>query len=330
MNKETKIIIVGAGPMAIEYAKVLQAQNKNFVTIGNTKKSAVNFEENIKTNVVLGGVENWIKNNSATDFSLYKVIVTVNENLLGTIAKVLINAGFKNILLEKPGGLDLVDIKSVNSLAIEKKANIYIGYNRRFFASTLKVNELIKSDGGVSSFNFEFTEWGHVIKDLIKNKGVLNEWFIQNSSHVIDLAFYIGGYPKDLKSFVSGGEEWHPKGTIFSGAGISDKNALFSYNANWESAGRWWVEFLTNKNRYIMKPMEQLFVQKRGSISLEKIELEDELDQNFKPGLYKQVEAFLKFPEKLMRIEEQVKKLPYYEQMISSIKKINNFNDFQK
>ena len=120
-----------------------------------------------------------------------------------------------------------------------------------------------------------------------------------------------------MKSFVSGGEKWHPKGTIFSGAGISDKNALFTYNANWESAGRWWVEFLTNKNRYVMKPMEQLFVQKRGSISLEKIELEDELDQNFKPGLYKQVEAFLKFPEKLMRIEEQVKKLPYYEQMIS-------------
>lgn len=317
MNKETEIIIVGAGPMAIEYAKVLQAQNKNFVTIGNTKKSAVNFEENIKTNVVLGGVENWIKNNSATDFSLYKVIVTVNENLLGKIAKVLINAGFKNILLEKPGGLDLVDIKSVNSLAIEKKANIYIGYNRRFFASTLKVNELIKSDGGVSSFNFEFTEWGHVIKDLIKNKGVLNEWFIQNSSHVIDLAFCIGGYPKDLKSFVAGGEKWHPKGTIFSGAGVSDKNALFSYNANWESAGRWWAEFLTNKNRYVMKPMEQLFVQKRGSISLEKIELDDELDKLFKPGLFNQVEAFLKFPDKLMKIDEQVMMLPIYNIIIS-------------
>ena len=63
---------------------------------------------------------------------------------------------------------------------------------------------------------------------------------------------------------------------------------LFSYNANWESAGRWWVEFLTNKNRYLMKPMEQLFVQKRGSISLDKIS----------PGIY-----FIKteeFSEKLV------------------------------
>lgn len=319
MKKHTKILIVGAGPMAIEYAKVLQAQKNDFITIGNTKTGANNFEKDIKTKVVLGGIENWLKNNSSIDFSLYKVIVTVNEHLLGTIAKLLINAGFKDILLEKPGGLDIDDIKSVHSLAVEKKVNIYIAYNRRFFASTLKVKELIKADGGVTSFNFEFTEWGHIIKDLVKNKEILNEWLIQNSSHVVDLAFSVGGNPVDMKSFVSGGQSWHPKGTIFSGAGITDKGALFSYNANWDSAGRWWVEFLTKENRYIMKPMEQLFVQKRGSIALDKIELDDELDKNFKPGLYKQVEAYLNWPDKLMNINDQVMMLPNYNKMLSGI-----------
>ena len=58
---------------------------------------------------------------------------------------------------------------------------------------------------------------------------ILKEWFIQNSSHVVDLAFNLGGNPVEMKSFVSGGQSWHPKGTIFSGAGITDKNALFSY-----------------------------------------------------------------------------------------------------
>ena len=315
--KYMKLILVGCGPMAIEYAKVLKAQNQEFITVGNTKKGALNFEKEINEEVILGGIELWLKNNSNLDFNLYKVIITVNENLLGAISRLVLKYGFKNILIEKPGGLDIDDIINVNSVALVNKANVYIGYNRRFFTSSLKVIELIEQDGGVTSFNFEFTEWGHIIKNLSQGKEILNEWFIQNSSHVIDLAFHIGGTPFEMKSFVSGGEEWHPKGTIFSGAGISEKNALFTYNANWESAGRWWVEFLTNKNRYVMKPMEQLFVQKRGSISLEKIELEDELDQNFKPGLYKQVEAFLKFPEKLMKIDEQVKKLPYYEQMIS-------------
>ena len=76
------------------------------------------------------------------------------------------------------------------------------------------------------------------------------------------------GFPKELSASQSGELDWHPSGSIFVGSGISEKNIPFSYNANWDSAGRWWVEFLTKENRYIMKPMEQLFVQKRGSIAL--------------------------------------------------------------
>jgi len=310
-----KLILVGCGPMAIEYAKVLKAQNQEFITVGNTKKGALNFEKDINEKVILGGIELWLKNNSNLDFNLYKVIITVNENLLGIIAKSLINSGFKDILIEKPGGLNLSDINNVNTLALAKKANVYIGYNRRFFASTLKVQELIKLDGGVTSFNFEFTEWGHIIQGLIKNEGVLEEWFIQNSSHVVDLAFYIGGEPEEMKSFISGGSTWHPNGTVFSGAGITANKALFSYNANWESAGRWWVEFLTKEHRYIMKPMEKLFIQKRGSIQVSEVNINDEFDQLFKPGLYKQVEAFIKFEDRLMRIEEQTKMLPFYKEI---------------
>lgn len=312
-----KTLLVGCGPMAIEYAKVLKAQDEEFITVGNTEKGAENFEKQIGEQVILGGIQLWLNNSTDLDKSHYKVIIAVNENLLGVITKNLIAEGFKDILVEKPGGLDINDIREVNSLAQKYQANVYVAYNRRFFSSVLKLKELIANDGAVKSFNFEFTEWGHSIKNLPQHKEILNEWFIQNSSHVIDLAFHVGGSPNDMKCYVSGGEEWHPKGTIFSGAGVSDKNALFSYNANWESAGRWWVEFLTIKNRYILKPMEQLFVQKRGSISIDQIELEDEFDQNFKPGLYKQVEAFLNFPEKLMKIEEQVSILPHYKQMIT-------------
>ena len=112
-----KLILVGCGPMAIEYAKVLKAQDQKFIVVGNTKKGAVNFEKEINQKVILGGIELWLKNNSNLDFSLLKVIIAVNENLLGIISKSLINSGFKNILIEKPGGLDINDIKGVNSLA---------------------------------------------------------------------------------------------------------------------------------------------------------------------------------------------------------------------
>ena len=286
---KNQILLVGAGPMAIEYAKVLEAQNLEYSVVGNTKEGAASFELEMKKEVVTGGLNKWMEQNSKTEVNKYKVIVVVNENLLGSVTCDLLNFGFKEILVEKPGGLSFSDIEKVNQLAKDNKANVYIGYNRRFFASTLKALELIKLDGGVTSFNFEFTEWGHVIKDLVKNEGVLEEWFIQNSSHVIDLAFFIGGMPTEMKSFVGGGSTWHPKGTVFSGAGITAENALFTYNANWESAGRWWTEFLTKENRYIMKPMEKIFVQKRGSIQIDEFEINDEFDRLLKPAMYKQV-----------------------------------------
>lgn len=319
MKKKTKILLVGAGPMAIEYAKVLNAKNIDFIVVGNTNQGAVEFENSIKKSVITGGLNQWLLNNQKENLGDYKAIVVVPENLLGSITIELLNAGCIDILLEKPGGINFEETKKVSSLASQKNAKVYIGYNRRFFSSTLKVKELIKKDGGLTSFNFEFTEWGHIIKNLSKNKAVLNEWFFQNSSHVIDLAFSVGGFPIEISSFVLGGQSWHPNGTIFSGAGITDKGALFSYNANWDSAGRWWVEFLTKENRYILKPLEQLFVQKRGSIELNEIELEDELDKTFKPGLYKQLEAYLNLPEKLMKINQQVMMLQNYQKILSGI-----------
>jgi len=310
-----KILLVGAGPMAIDYAKVLTAQGHDFIVVGNSEESAKQFEESVNKNVVIGGIEKWLVNNT-DDFSQYQAIIAVNENLLGKITKILINAGIKKILVEKPGGSNFQDIEDVSNLAKNKNSSVYLGYNRRFFSSTIKVMELIEQDGGLTSFNFEFTEWGHIIRTLTKNEGVFEEWFIHNSSHVIDLAFFIGGKPKELCSYTAGGEDWHPRATIFSGAGVSEKGALFSYNANWESAGRWWVEFLTKKHRFIMKPMEKLFSQKRGSIAVEEVLIDDKLDKLYKPGLYKQVLIFIKEPDALLTIDEQVKLLPFYKQMI--------------
>jgi hypothetical protein len=105
---------------------------------------------------------------------------------------------------------------------------------------------------------------------------------------------------------------------VFAGAGISDKGALFNYGADWESAGRWSVEMLTVKNRYILRPMEELQVQKRGTVKSNSVEINDNFDKEFKPGLYKQVEAFLKNDTHcLCTIDEQLSLFSVYEQMAS-------------
>ena len=114
-----------------------------------------------------------------------------------------------------------------------------------------------------------------------------------NSTHVVDTAFFLGGYPATLSSFQSGSLSWHPRASTFSGAGITERGALFSYHANWEAPGRWSVELLTRKHRLYLKPMESLQIQEIGSVALNPVEIDNQLDIQFKPGFYLQTKAFI-------------------------------------
>lgn len=311
----SNIWLIGAGKMAQDYAKVLKGLNKDFLVIGRGTKSAKEFKRNYEVDVVLGGLENFIDSN--TTIPTYAIVAVGVEKLYETTL-MLLEIGVKNILAEKPGAIYK---KEFETLASYKDKNVFIAYNRRFYASALKAKELIEIDGGVTSFNFEFTEWSHKISVHDKEELVKQHWFLANSTHVVDFAFYLGGKPKELCSFANGGLEWHKSGSNFSGAGISDKNALFNYQANWESAGRWSVEILTKENKFILRPMEKLQIQKRGTINQEFVEVDYSLDDEYKPGLYLQTKNFLEnnFDE-MCSINEQYEIIDIYN-------KIANYGD---
>jgi predicted dehydrogenase len=227
----------------------------------------------------------------------------------------LLNSGTQHILVEKPGGF-YEDIEKIVKLTTEKNAHVHIAYNRRYYAATLKAKEIIAEDGGVSSFHFEFTEWAHTIEPLQKAKGVKEQWLLANSTHVIDHAFYLGGTPQQMNSYVSGTLDWHPSASIFSGAGISQSGAPFSYHANWASPGRWSVEILTKKHRLIFKPMEKLQIQKIGSVVIEDVEVDYSKDHEFKPGLFLQVSSFLaNKTTELPNIAEQHENLAFFKKI---------------
>lgn len=307
----TEILIAGAGPMAVEYAKVLKAQSHSCIIIGRGEESAAKCEAETGINVFRGGLESWLSSNKTPSHA----IVAVGEKWVGKSAIALMQAGCKNLLVEKPGGFDAADIKAVKQTADKTGADVKIGYNRRFYAATDAAKRIIAEDGGVTSFCFEFTEWGHVIAPLVKEDGVKEQWFLSNSTHVIDLAYHLGGKPDKLSAYTAGGTSWHPIASIFAGAGRSNKGALFSYQANWEAPGRWWVEMLTRKHRLIFKPMETLQIQKIGSVAIEPVEINNELDKNFKPGLYKQIASWLGDGANLPTIAEQVEMLDIYLKM---------------
>ena len=302
--------------MAEEYAKVLNYQKKSFTIIGRGKKSAFTFEKKIGKKVQTGGLKINLTRNMPPDLA----IVAVGVENLKTITEELIKSGTKRILLEKPGSINLSEIRSLNILANKKKAEVLIAYNRRFYCSVKKLRELTKKDGGIESINFEFTEWAYKVLRSIKNSNTLKKWLIANSSHVIDLAFHLSGKPKNWKNWHSGSLNWHPDSAKFCGSGITTNKIMFSYHANWNAPGRWGLEINTSRHRFILKPLEQLQVITLGSNQVKNIHLEDRLDKKFKPGLYLQLESFFKKDNSLFcSLSEQVENIKIYSKIAGYI-----------
>jgi len=295
--------------MAVEYAKVLHALNVGFEVVGRGTASASRFFETTGISAHIGGIEAYL---DTIDYKPEQAIVCVTENMLGEATRTLLRKGVKSILVEKPGGLTPEDVMQTEAISRQVNAEVFVGYNRRFYASVIKAQEIIKADGGVSSLYFEFTEWSHVIEELQKAPGVKENWFLANSSHVVDLAFYLGGNPLDICCFTAGGVNWHPSAAVFAGAGKTETGALFSYHANWGAPGRWSLEVMTRAHRLVFKPIEKLHIQKIGSILVEECPIDDELDKNYKPGLYRQTELFLRNNKKLLTLSEQANLMEWY------------------
>lgn len=297
------IWLIGAGGIAREYAKVLKALGKDYICIGRSEKTAKEFEEATGIVVIAGGLENYLATKPAIPEAA--IIATNLESLaINTIS--LLKYGIKRIFCEKPGFLFPKELEEVAAVCNNAGAEVYYAYNRRFFAATLAAEKVIKEDGGLRSFNFEFTEWGHVIAASGNTKEALANWFYANSTHVVDLAFFLGGNPIEMACYAKDAAEWH-KPINFAGAGRTDKDVLFNYQANWDAPGRWAVEMLTSKHRIYLKPMEQLQLQDKGSVKVYPVEIDDQLDKEFKPGFYLETKAFLNGDsERLCSLEQQI------------------------
>jgi len=285
-----RVWLIGAGGMAVDYAKVLTALQTPFIVIGRGPDSAQAFTEKTSLPVIQGGLDAYVQTSPELPNA---AIIAVGVESLANAVRSLLAIGVKSILTEKPGGLTQREVSEISALAEVKKAKVLIAYNRRFYAATLHALDLIIKDGGVQSMHFEFTEWDHVIRDMHIAACVRDAWFIVNSTHVVDLAFFLGGTPIEIQAFTSGRLDWHSSASIFAGAGRTDRGVLFSYQANWSAPGRWGLEVLTAHYRMIFRPMETLQIMRKGSINIEPVAIDDHLDKKFKPGLYMQVCRFL-------------------------------------
>ncbi|MDB4877464.1 MAG: dehydrogenase [Gemmatimonadetes bacterium] len=304
--------LIGAGPMAQDHAKVLQHLDREFEVIGRGAASAAAFEAATGHSVRRGGLAAALAASPAPQ----QAVIAVGIEHLADTAAVLIDAGTRRLLVEKPGGLNTTALRALAESAARANADVLIGYNRRFYASTTLARSLIAEDGGATTCAFEFTEWSHVIAPLAANDGVKQAWFLANSTHVVDLSFHLCGFPADWRAWSAGSLDWHRASARFCGAGVTDQGVLFSYHADWEAPGRWGLEVFTRRRRFIFRPMEKLQVMAIGSVRTEAAELDDRLDTAFKPGLHQQMSAFLAGADRLFcTVGEQLQHYAIYDEM---------------
>lgn len=298
------IWIIGTGVIAQEYSKILFDLDINFTVIGRGQKNVDSFNKLYPSTAIVGGISNFLKQKPLLPDA---VIVAADIESLFSISKELIEFGVKKILIEKPGVLSSGEAEELNEVSRQYDCEVFIAYNRRFFSSVIKAREIIVQDGGVSSLAFDFTEWSHIVGKLEKPNIVLSKWLIANSSHVIDMSFYLAGLPKEMACFHSGSLPWHPSASQFAGAGLTVNRVPFSYHANWESPGRWGIELMTRKHKLYFRPLEQLAVQKIGSVQVDEVLLENELDKKYKPGFFLQTKKFIEGDyEDLCSLSQQV------------------------
>ena len=72
--------------------------------------------------------------------------------------------------------------------------------------------------------------------------------------------------------------------------------------------------------RYILQPLEELQVVELGSLKILGIEIDDQKDKQFKPGVYNQLKAFLESDDSLFcSIEERLQHIDIYNKKLDLV-----------
>jgi predicted dehydrogenase len=276
--------VVGAGAMGGEHVRAalalgIEPERIEIVARGEERARALATE--LGTRWRAGGVE------ALTETPRAAVVAVAVPDLCATAAA-LVDLGCPFILLEKPGALSQAELSGLAG----HDAEIFLALNRRFNPSVDLARRLIELDGGPLSASFDFTEIEERVLAESHPPEVHERWGLVNSVHVIDLFQHLAGAPQQLEARQSSTLPWHPAGATFSGSGETVRGALFAYVATWAGAGRWSVEVTTAERKLILRPLEELCEQRKGSFGVVRIEVEEE-PRAVKPGLYGQLVAFL-------------------------------------
>ena len=278
--------IIGAGQIAREHLKVIKAV-KGITAVGITSRTMSKAEalaETFHIERVYDTVDHLLEE-CVPD----AVMVLVSADQIYVSVVNLIPIGIP-LFLEKPPGLVPEQTKTMVELVDRHDTNILVGFNRRYYSIFHEGLEIIKQNGGLLGLAVEGHErfWKIAGRDMPDE--VRENWVYANSTHTIDLLRFFGGGIKSITSLSKSLKE--KNGDQFVASMKFESGALGTYTSHWYSPGGWSATLYGEGVTVKFKPLERgTWIDK--DLTQNEINPE-EVDVKYKPGFYRQMEAFVK------------------------------------
>ena len=120
------VLLVGCGPHALHYAKVLSSLGTDYVVVGRGEASAKDFERTAQKTAIRGGLDAFLKGYKGE--AITECIVCLPVSTLVSASLTLINFGIKRLLVEKPAGINAFETYRLADAASKSALQVYVAY----------------------------------------------------------------------------------------------------------------------------------------------------------------------------------------------------------
>ena len=192
------------------------------------------------------------------------------------------------LLIDKPVGYTLAQARRIEQAADVLGAKAYVALNRRFYGSTLQLQNALQSTEGPRVVTILDQEDAESALAAGQPAEIVHNWMYANSIHLIDYyAQLCRG--EHLRTEILTPWNTAEPGPVLAKLQFSSGD-IGLYQAVWNAPGPWSVAVCTSALRAELRPIEQLSLQNAGSRQA-KLQDADPLDQQYKPGLLRQAQA---------------------------------------
>lgn len=195
-------------------------------------------------------------------------------------------------LVEKPIGLGFCASKRICERAANAGIDLYVGMNRRHYASTQMALEKLRKIDGRRIVEIHDQEDPRSALANGRKEVICSNWHFANSIHLIDLFHvFCRGEIARVRNIIPWAAGYESKST--HSVIEFESGDIGMYTSMWNAPGPWSVTISTTSKRFEMRPIEYLSEQTYPSRQITHCKLSD-VDRKFKPGIFRQMNEFLK------------------------------------